>query len=228
MDITTTANPVNPERAMAYFRKKVPLTDAQWNSIESANNDWAFRVAGIADLDLIDHVQSALQSAIDTGTQFEAFKAAVGESLEKAWGGTVKEPGWRLETIFRTNLLSSYNAGHYEQAQEQIDDRPYAIFDYVEDDALCEDCSAVSELIGHEAIPLDEWGGEIPPLHHCCRCGFITLSREEAEAMGILEKMPDVSSHIADGFNEDPGDEQLPDPDEYTDVVREYLGRFLD
>ena len=228
MLIETTFDPVDPKEAIAYFRKKVPMTSEHWDALEDANNDSAFRMAGVADIDIVQDVYDALDRSISNGTTFEDFKADVADKLEDAWGGTVANPGARLETIFRTNIQTSYMAGHFEQAIAQKDDRPYAMFDPIPDEALCEDCNAVADEMGNQAIPLEEWSGEIPPLHHECRCGWITLSAEEAAEQGILEEMPDLSSFVGEGFDHAPGYEWEPDPDDYDDDIANDVERFVD
>ena len=225
MPIETTADPVDPEEAIRYFRAKLHLTDEQWQALTDQNNDLSFRLAGVADIDVVEQVWSELDKAVAAGTDFRDFKAAVTESLTNAWGGSVSNPGWRISTIFKTNVLSSYAAGHWQQAQEQKDDRPYAQFDFVPDNDICEDCESMASEIGTVAIPLDEWSAEIPPIHFNCRCGMITLSAEEAEAMGILETMPDMSDHIDEGFGDAPGDGGLPDAEEYGEF-EEDVARF--
>jgi len=226
--VDTTADPLAPEEAIVYFRQKVPVPIDVWDGLVSKNHDWAFKLAGIADMDVMDDVFTALQDSIEKGEDFRDFKARVSEQLENAWGGTVAEPGARIETIFRTNLQSSYMAGQYAQAQESKEDRPYALFDFIGDQDLCEDCNAIADEIGHFAIPLDEWTGEVPPIHHNCRCGWTTLTEEEAREQGVLENMPDVSEYISEDFDHIPGQEPLPDPDEYDSAIADYVRTFTD
>lgn len=175
-DLTkTSADPLAPKDAIEYFRSKVPVTGNEWADLISQNHDWAFKLAGVADIDVIEQVYSALETAIADGTGFDEFKEAIGEQLENAWGGTVSEPGWRIETIFRTNIQSSYQKGHRQQAKEQKDDRPYGMLDVVEDDATSDICADLDDQIGGQAISLDDpiWNTAWPPNHFCLLPGSV-------------------------------------------------------
>ena len=62
--IQTTADPVDPEEAIGYFRSKVVLTDEQFDEIAKGNHRKAFTLAGVADIDLIADVFDSLDTAI--------------------------------------------------------------------------------------------------------------------------------------------------------------------
>jgi uncharacterized protein with gpF-like domain len=225
--IQTTADPVDPQEAIDFFRRKTLLTDGEFKALSEQNYRKAFTLAGVADIDVIQSVYDSLDGALAEGTLFKDWKAEIGEKLEAAWGGTVANPGFRLETIFRTNLQSSYAAGRYEQAKASKEDRPYLMLLDVPDKDQCEDCAAISEAIGNKAIPFDEWDDEYPPYHCRCRDSVITLSEEEAIAQGVLEEMPDLDEHIDDGFM-GPPDSYEPDPDEYSDDLQGDVERFTE
>jgi len=228
MLVDTTADPVNPEKAIRYFRRKLKLTDDEWQELEDQNNDLAFRLAGIADIDVIEQTWSALDKAIEQGTDFEEFKSDVAQSLTDAWGGSVANPGHRLETIFRTNTITAYQAGHHEQAMRQKDDRMYGMLDVVEDDATSEICSDLDDQIGGVALPIDDPALQAawPPNHFNCRSNIITLTEDEANEQGIGEGPDPDDLDIDEDFRGPPGADGLPDPEEYgelEDIVRDFL-----
>jgi SPP1 gp7 family putative phage head morphogenesis protein len=231
--ITTTADPLAPKEAIAYFRKRVPLTDDDWSKLAEKNHHQAFRVAGVADLDVITDVWDALDNSLEKGEDFEAFKERVTDELERAWGGTVSNPGWRIETIFRTNLQSSYAAGRYQQAThpDTLKDRPYWMLDVVEDDRTSDICADLDEEIGGKAIPADDpiWQKAYPPNHHACRSQVITLTEEEAREQGLLEDVPDPDEiEVDEDFAKLPDDGWEPDPDDYPDELADIAERFTD
>lgn len=224
--VRTSADPLEPKDAIEYFRSKVAVTGNEWADLISQNHDWAFKLAGVADIDVIEQVYSALDTAIASGTGFDEFKESIGEQLENAWGGTVSNPGWRIETIFRTNVQTSYQAGHRKQAYEQKGDRPYGMLDVVEDDATSDICADLDDQIGGQAISLDDpiWNTAWPPNHYNCRSSVITMTEEEAIAQGLLDEPPEVE--VDDDFGED-GSDGEPDPEDYPEDLQESLGRFL-
>lgn len=125
----------------------------------------AFTVAGTAQLDLIASVQNALASALEQGTDLEAFKAAVGEKLQSEWVGSKGNPASRLETIFRTNVQSAYNAGRHAEATDPdtLAMRPYWQFDAVVDSRTTSICKGANGVVLPASDPW--WSRNIPPRH---------------------------------------------------------------
>lgn len=197
------------DEAVNAFRKRVPMRRDEWDELDVAERKRAFTVSKVTEARVLQHVFDALDSSIEEGMDFEAFKDEVAVDLVESWGGEI--PG-RLETIFRTNLLGSYADGRYEiySSPAVREARPYLRFDGVEDDRECEECDKLRDTIR----PAEEWEekGLMPPLHHNCRDGLSPVSREEAEEAGIADEMPDVE--VDDGFGLPPaerGENWIPD-----------------
>lgn len=218
-------DPVDFDEAIAAFRELVPMTDEDWASLSQAAKGQAFKVAGVAQLDVVTQVWEAVEAAITEGTDFRDFVAAIGDTLTTAWSGTVADPAWRMETIFRTNLQKSYNHGRYKQATDPdtIEDRPYWMFDAVMDNRTTDTCEACNGTIR----PADDgwWSTRIPPLHFNCRSTLITLTEEQAEALGGAVDHP-PKAKADDGFGDAPddddegvGDDWDPDSDDYPSAL---------
>lgn len=195
------------EEALDFFRDKLSITKDDWLALTEAARQKAFTVAGVAQLDLIADVWKALDKAIDEGTTLADFKKDIGARLEGAWKGTVENPAWRMETIFRTNVQSAYAAGRYAQATdpEVLGDRPYWLFDAVLDTRTTDVCRLCDGTI----LPADDpwWKNHLPPLHFNCRSTIITLSAEQAGEMGVSVTKPKADPD--EGFGAPPAD----DPD---------------
>jgi len=194
-------DPAKPERSIAWFRGKLPIASAEWDELDAAAREKAFTVSGVADLDLVADVLESLKHAMQRGETLEDFKARIADQLEDAWDGTVADPAWRLETIFRTNLQSAYNAGRWLEQQDVADDRPYALFDATQDERTCPICGAADGTI----LPLSHpwWHTHVPPMHFACRCSTISLTEEQAHSMGVTPNPTSVQP--ADGFGAPPG-----------------------
>ena len=154
--IQTTADPVDPQEAIDFFRRKTLLTDGEFKALSEQNYRKAFTLAGVADIDVIQSVYDSLDGALAEGTLFKDWKAEIGEKLEAAWGGTVANPGFRLETIFRTNLQSSYAAGRYEQAKSGKEDRPYLMLLDVPDKDQCFAAGTLVLLADGKSVPIEQ------------------------------------------------------------------------
>lgn len=130
------ADPDRFEEAIAAFRKRVPMTRKEWDDLNEAQREHAFMVSEVATADVVTDVCDAIDKAITEGSTLEDFKENVGDLLESSWGGP--RPG-RLDTIFRTNVQTAYNAGRHAifSAPAVKKARPYLRFDGVEDDRQC-------------------------------------------------------------------------------------------
>lgn len=155
------------EEAIRAFRKRVPLTDAQFAALTEAERAYAFRVAGLTQARQVQEVMDALDRAIEHGTTLEDFKAEVGETLAEAWGG---EDASRTERVFRTEVLRSYSEGREEIHSEPAvrEAFPYTRFDAV-GDARSDECEICEPLDG-TILRADDpfWATHQLPLHPNC------------------------------------------------------------
>jgi SPP1 gp7 family putative phage head morphogenesis protein len=204
---TTGLPPLAFDDAVAWFRKRVPMTKDAWETLSADAKAQAFTVANVGQLDLVAEVQAAIAKALERGTDFAEFKKDVGAKLKKAWGGDVANPGHRLATIFRTNVQRAYGAGRWTQATAPAVRklRPYLLFDAVGDHRTTAACKSLNGTIRPTSDGY--WRSRIPPLHFACRSQLIPLRRTQAESMGITgdTDVPDVEAD--EGFGALPTDE---------------------
>jgi SPP1 gp7 family putative phage head morphogenesis protein len=180
------------EAAVAALVKRKPALASSISKADPELRARAFTVSGVANLDLVTEVWESLQRSIQDSAGFEEWRASVGPKLEEAWGGA--KPG-RLQTIWRTNLQSSFSAARWAEMNDPDtkDLRPFVQFDATLDSRTSSICKSCAGTIVH----LDsEWAAShTPPLHFNCRSAWITLSEEEAIAAGVAEKPPSVDPH---------------------------------
>lgn len=211
MTWNVTSDPVDFEEAAEHFARRVPLPKSLWLEMSRRSQRGAFTIAGVAQLDLIAYVHERIAKAIKLGTSFEDFRKEVTASLRRAWLNEDDEPGKpapttaahgaRVELIFRNAANGSYNSGRWLQAKhpETMKVRPYWLFDSIGDERRSDICEACDGTV----LPADHewWSTHLPPLHHNCRSGFVTLTEKQAKAEGIT-KAPPVAS--APGFGLEP------------------------
>lgn len=180
--------------ALGYFQAKDIITPDAWVKLEDTAKARALSVAGVTKLDVIKSAWAALERAIAKGTTLDDFKAEIGPLLARHWSGTPEALNWRLELVFRNNLQAAYNYGRFEATThpDVVDLRPFRKFDAVMDSrttAICQKCDGTT-------LPIDHpwWDGHVPPCHHACRSGFISLSRAQAEREGITKKAPQIDA----------------------------------
>ena len=166
--------------AIAWHRKRDrALTKKDWLALGERERQQAFTVANVAQLDVIADVHRAIGKALEEGTTLADFKAETKEQLLRAWGGTVKNPAARLETIFRTNVQVAYGAGAYQQALRATKTHPFWRLDVVLDGRTSTVCRPVAGIV----LPAEDpwWKTNVPPRHFNCRARLTPMRRSAAE-----------------------------------------------
>ena len=208
-DVTT--DPVHFEEAIKWFRKKNVLSEKQFAKLTKDEKKRAFKVAGVGSLSVVSQVWADIDRAIAKGESLQEFKKAASDKLRAAWGGSVANPGDRIETIFRTNLQSAYSSGRYEQTTDPdiLEAFPYWQFDAILDDRTSEICEPLDGTI--QPANNEWWQSHMPPLHHRCRSTHIALTAEQA---GQPTRPPKVV--VAEGFG------SPPKPNDWTPTASDY------
>ncbi len=213
--------PLPFEEAIELFKDKVILTKEQYEKLIDEVKMRAFTVARIMEADILKDVYDELLKALKEGTTFEDFKKAL--DLEKlGWTG---EAPYRLDTVFRTNIQSMYQAGHYRKQMEVVDTRPY--WQYV---AVMDARTRPSHAAMHgKVFPADHpfWEKNYPPNAFNCRCTVRALSERELKREGLKVSLD--ARDIADtGFGYNPGKAAWkPDLSKYPDWLKEKIEKEL-
>jgi len=127
--------PMPFDEAIDFFSSRIPMTPEQFGALSEQAQATAFMVGGVARMDLVEGIHGAILSAIETGETLADFQGRV-DDIFAAQGFTAGEEGlgaWRLETIFRTNIQTSYNVGRYNQMVGMKEEFPYWEYDAVND-----------------------------------------------------------------------------------------------
>ena len=187
------------DAAIAWFRKRIPIPDAELAELDENAARSAFWVAGVSQLRMVNDIFDALDVALDVGSTLEDFKASVSDKLTRAWGS---EQPHRVETIFRTNIQRAYMAGRLREMQDPAVKRlrPLLRYDAIMDEAVCPICDGCDETV----LPQDDdfWADHTPPLHHQCRCTLVSLAEDDVEPgeVGLDGDEPDAH----EGFGSPP------------------------
>ncbi|MDW8358774.1 phage minor head protein [Thermus sp.] len=209
---TVEPDPLHPEEALAWFRRRLPLPEPVWRTLREEARRRAFWVAGLAALDMVQETKDALEEALSRGLPFEDFQRSLSERVRTAWGEGSRH---RLATVFRTNLQLAYGAGRWKAAEETRSLRPYWGLQVVLDGRTSETCRPLAGVV----LPADHpfWRNHIPPLHHGCRTALVTYSREEGERLAWREA-PDHAPQ--EGFGRAPtAEEWSPHPRDYDPIL---------
>jgi SPP1 gp7 family putative phage head morphogenesis protein len=160
--------------AVAWFQSKRLVSREEFRALSREMQARAFTAAWVYAAEELQTVYEACLAALEGGGTLADFVRQTEEILGRPW---------HRETVFRTNVLSAYGRGHWEQAQAVRELRPYGRYSAVMDGRTRPSHAALHGLV----YPLDHpfWRYYWPPWDYNCRCGVITLSGEEVKQQGL-------------------------------------------
>ena len=189
---------LKPQKAYEFFRDKGLKPTFNYYDMIGREHVKSFTTASLMDVQLLGTVADAVEDAISKGTSMADFRKELAPLLQrKGWWGrqqltdpttgqvVTKETGsaHRLNLIFRTNTMSAYNAGQWEQIQEQKEIAPYLMYDAVDDGRTRPDHAKFDRLVLKADDPF--WNTHYPPNGYNCRCGAIQLTEDDLIDLGI-------------------------------------------
>lgn len=194
-----------PKEAIAYFEKKGYAIRFGWAEMWQHEHARAFTVAKAMRLDILEDIRGAVDAAIKNGVAFGEFKKNLKPILQaKGWWGKqeMTDPltgetrsfqlgsTRRLQTIFDTNMRTSYAAGHWERIQRVKDRRPYLRYMAVLDGRTRQQHRTWHGTV----LPVDHafWQTHYPPNGWRCRCTVQQLSERDLKRFGYTVS-PDPS-----------------------------------
>jgi len=177
--ITATNLPM--KEAVALWRGKTPLSQAELDAKIKVNHDRSFAVAGITDADMLQRVYDEMGRALQEGIDFRKFKKSLADVWDNA--GFTGKKAWRVENVFRTNMQSAYAAGRYQQMQRVAKRRPYWRYRAVGDIRTRPSHLTMNGKVFAADDPI--WQVWYPPNGYMCRCGVQSLSQRQVGKLGI-------------------------------------------
>lgn len=186
--------------AYALSREVVP-SDDYYDKMQGIQRRQAVSIAGMAQTEQIRFVMAQVNSALASGQTFEQFQKSVNLV-------DIYLPRSRLYTIYHTNIYTAYSHGRWHEQQRNKRDKPYLMYDAMNDSITRPTHKALDNTIRHIDDPW--WRGHTPPLGYNCRCKTKALTEEEARAKGVTtdSDLPDSNAdssgfgHTPDQYNE--------------------------
>jgi len=196
-----TATSLAPLEAIEFFRAKgyaPPESRFSYRDWWGASHARGFVVAKAMQDDVLADIRAAVDDAIAEGHMIDNFRENLEPKLKaKGWWGqkTMTDPRTgetktvqlgskrRLETIFDTNLRTSYAAGRWVRIQRTKEVFPY--LEYVQ-------LERVTKRRAHEpfhalVVPVDDpwWATHYPPNGYFCACTTRQVSARALERRGL-------------------------------------------
>lgn len=201
IESTITRGDMTFEEAVKYFRDRVPVDADTFYSIAEKYRGLAFTVSGYTKAQILKRFYDEILAALEDGQPFSEFRRNMNDFL-KGEGYEGLDP-LQADNIFRTNIQTAYNVGHYEQmtAPAVMQLRPYWQYDAVQDSHTRPSHLAMDGRV----FPADHriWDVWFPPNGFRCRCTVRTLSKRQVEARGLTieDKFPAIAPDPHFGTN---------------------------
>ena len=121
------------EEAVKYFKERVPVSASVFYRIAEKYRGLAFTVGGYTKAQILKRFYDEILAALEDGNTLSEFRSRMNEFLTSE-GYEGLDP-LQADLIFRTNIQTAYNVGHYEQMTDPgvMKLRPYWQYDAVND-----------------------------------------------------------------------------------------------
>lgn len=186
------------EEAVRYFDGKIPVTAEIFYKISEDYRNVAFTVSGYTSLQIIKKFHEELLTAIGEGITLKTFREQMNEFLGR--NGYEGVTPFQADNIFRTNIQTAYQAGHYKAMTEPqtMRLRPFWQYDAVNDKHTRPSHLAMDEKVFPADHPV--WDTWYPPNGFRCRCTVKSLSKRQVEQRGLKveDKIPQKAA-LSDG-----------------------------
>lgn len=187
------------EEAIKYFQDKVIITPQAFYKIAKEYRTLAFTVSGYTKIQVLKKFYDELLKALEEGTTMKDFKEKMNDFLERK--GYEGISNYQADNIFRTNIQTAYQVGHYEQmtSPEVLRLRPYWQYDAVNDKKTRLTHRAMDGKVYRADDPI--WDTWYPPNGYRCRCGIKTLSERQVRERDLkVETKPLIAAEVDGHF----------------------------
>jgi SPP1 gp7 family putative phage head morphogenesis protein len=123
--LETGFQPLPFDEAIDYFRQKTSVSPERFRLLSAEARKKAFTIAGSANRQVRDSIKDLLDRALSEGLTLKDFQEDAADVLDAA--GLAPQKPWDWETVYRTNMQTSYQAGRWQQMTDPdvVAVRPY-------------------------------------------------------------------------------------------------------
>lgn len=169
--------------AVAFLKGKKALTSEEYRLLDDESRAKAFTVSGYTSLEVLQEFLDCLTKAAEEGTTKEQFQKDMSSFLEEHGYEGINP--WKSDNIFRTNMQTALNAGHYKSITDEttMKMRPYWRYRTAGDGHVRESHAVMEGRVYRADDPI--WDVWYPPNGFRCRCMVVSLSKKQVERMGL-------------------------------------------
>lgn len=182
------------QEAVAFLKGKKPLASEEYRKLSSESRAKAFTVSGYTSLEVLQEFLDCLSKAAEEGTTKEQFREDMNQFLtEHGYEGINL---WKSDNIFRTNMQTALNAGHYKSMTDATTMRlrPYWMYRTAGDGNVRKSHAVMEGRVYRADDPI--WDVWYPPNGFRCRCMVVSLTRQQMERRGL--RVETLAPHTVD------------------------------
>lgn len=170
------------KEAVSFLKKKKPLPVAEYKVLDAESRAKAFTISGYTSLEVLQKFLDELTEACENGKTKKEFMDTMNEFLER--NGYEGLNPFNADVIFRTNMQTAYNAGHYKSMTNPTTKklRPYWKYVTAWDGEVRESHAMMEGRIYAADDPI--WNIWYPPNGYRCRCSVVSLTKSQVERSG--------------------------------------------
>jgi hypothetical protein len=181
--------------AIDFFSKKEVMHLQKFYQLAAEARVRAFTVSRVTSLQILNDIHAEILKVLKEGKTLKEFQEAF-DDLLFAKGLDPLHP-FHIETVFRTNIQTSYQVGRYQGQMERTELRPYWIYNAIDDSRTTPLCYELGGYGGKPAACYRHdhpfWDKFYPPNHFNCRSAVDDLSEEDLEEEGIKISTEDMT-----------------------------------
>lgn len=169
--------------AVEFLKKKKSVSKEEFLKMDEASRAKAFMVSGYTKAEVLDSFLQALTEAVELGSTKEEFQKKMDTFLEE--NGYEGVNPFKADVIFRTNLQTAYNAGHYKSMTDDtvMKLRPFWQYRTAADGNVREEHAQMHGKVYRADDPI--WDVWYPPNGFRCRCSVVSLSERQVKERGL-------------------------------------------
>lgn len=168
--------------AVDFLKKKKALPGKEYQKLSEESKAKAFSVSGYTSLEVFQTFLDELTTACEEGKTKKEFQDTMNDFLSR--NGFEGINPFHADVVFRTNIQTAYNAGHYKSmtapAVKKL--RPYWKYVTAGDGNVRDEHAAMDGRIYAADDPI--WKIWYPPNGFRCRCMVVSLTEEQVKRSG--------------------------------------------
>ena len=168
------------EEAIKFYTDRTPMLIDQLEEINEQVIANSFYIKHSTDLEVTKKLYTSLNNNLIQGGTFKEWKKDLGKVADDLG---VKQNGYYLENVYRTNNATAYNSGRWDRQSQTVDTHEYWLYDAIDDGRTSEICLKLDGKIYKSNNPI--WNSIYPPNHYGCRSNVIALSKDDMDEEGL-------------------------------------------